>query len=265
MRTVREKSSTGIYHVMLRGVNKQVIFEQSGDYLKFVTLLQQSVEPKDYLGKLLPPKCCFYAYCLMPNHVHLVIQEKQESISETIQRIATAYALYYNRKYERCGHLFQDRFKSEPVNDEGYFLTLLRYVHQNPVAGGLCRRVEDYEWSSWREYIGRAQRGLTLLHPICSIKAVLKSIPLEELVGLVNEPLAKTAQILDFDKRRGSVTDDELLGFLHEKYGINNVPDLQNYSRERRNDILHDCKDFGATIRQLARLTELGEKVIRNA
>ena len=165
MRTVREKSSTGIYHVMIRGVNKQVIFEQSGDYLKFVTLLQQSVEPKDNLGKLLPPKCRFYAYCLMPNHVHLVIQEKQESISETIQRIATAYALYYNKKYERCGHLFQDRFKSEPVNDEGYFLTLLRYVHQNPVAGGLCHHAEDYEWSSWREYIGRAQRGQTLLCP----------------------------------------------------------------------------------------------------
>ena len=75
----------------------------------------------------------------------------------------------------------------------------------------------------------------------------------------------KTAQILDFDKRRGSVTDDEVLDFLHEKYGINNAVDLQHYSKERRNDILRDCKDFGATIRQLSRLTDLGEKVIRNA
>lgn len=112
---------------------------------------------------------------------------------------------------------------------------------------------------------GRAQKGLTPLRPICAINSVLKSIPLEELVGLVNEPLTKTAQILDFDKRRGSVTDDEVLDFLHEKYGINNAVDLQHYSKERRNDILRDCKDFGATIRQLSRLTDLGEKVIRNA
>lgn len=104
-----------------------------------------------------------------------------------------------------------------------------------------------------------------LTYSICAINSVLKSIPLEELVGLVNEPLTKTAQILDFDKRRGSVTDDEVLDFLHEKYGINNAVDLQHYSKERRNDILRDCKDFGATIRQLSRLTDLGEKVIRNA
>lgn len=75
----------------------------------------------------------------------MIIQEKSENLSTVIHRIATAYALYYNMKYERCGHLFQDKFKSEPVNDEAYFVTLLRYVHQNPVAGGLCQHVVDYE------------------------------------------------------------------------------------------------------------------------
>jgi REP element-mobilizing transposase RayT/uncharacterized Zn finger protein (UPF0148 family) len=265
-RPLREKSCTGIYHVMLRGVNKQIIFEDSGDYHKFIRLLQQSVAPTDDLGKPLPPRCCIFAYCLMPNHVHLIIQEKQECLSETVKRVATAYALFYNKKYERCGHLFQDRFKSEPVNDFAYFVTLLRYVHQNPVAGGLCRQVEDYAWSSWCEYLStRTQKGLTPLCPVCDVAVVLGKIPMEELQELVNEPLRKTAQILDFDKRRGSLTNDEIVEFLTDNYGLRNPVDLQLYSKERRNDILRACKELGASIRQLSRLTGFSERIVRDA
>ena len=264
VRSLRVKSCTGIYHVMLRGVNKQVIFEKTGDYLKFIELLRQSVAPTDDLGRPLPPRCCFYAYCLMPNHVHLLVREEYESLSEIVRRIATAYALYYNKKYERCGHLFQDRFRSEPVNDEAYFVTLLRYVHQNPVAGGLCRRVEDYAWSSWGEY-SVTQRGQAPLCPICAVPSVLRRIPFGELQELVNEPLPKMAQVLDFDKRRGSVTDDEIMEYLTENYGLRNPADLQLYSKERRNDILNACKTIGATIRQLSRLTGFSERIVRDA
>ena len=267
VRSLRVKSYTGIYHVMLRGVNKQIIFEKSGDYIKFIDLLRQSVAPTDDLGKLLPPRCHFYAYCLMPNHVHLVVQEGNENLSEIVRRIATAYALYFNKKYERCGHLFQDRFKSEPVNDEAYFITLLRYVHQNPVAGNLCQRVEDYAWSSWREYSAsqRTQKGQAPLCPICRVSSVLNRIQFDELQKLVNEPLPKMAKVLDFDKRKGSVTDDDIAEFLTSNYGLRNPVDLQLYDKERRNDILSSCKSFGATIRQLSRLTGFSERIIRNA
>lgn len=144
-RQLRAYSSTGIYHVMLRGINRQIIFEQAVDYQKFIDLLCFLISPIDELGKPLPPRCRFYAYCLMPNHVHLIMKEESESLSAVVKRIAAAYALYYNKRYEHYGHLFQDRFKSEPVNDAAYFVTLLRYVHQNPVAGGLCQHVEDYK------------------------------------------------------------------------------------------------------------------------
>lgn len=266
-RPLREKSSTGIYHVMLRGVNRQIIFEEPGDYHKFIGLLRHSVSSTDEFGKPLPSRCSIFAYCIMPNHVHLIIQEKQECLSETVRFIATAYALYYNKKYERCGHLFQDRFKSEPVNDFAYFVTLLRYVHQNPVAGGLCLQVKDYEWSSWGEYLAaqRTQRGQALVCPICDVSAVLRRIPIEELQELVNEPLRKTAQILDFDKRRGSVTNDEIIGYLADNYGLRHPVDLQLYSKERRNDILRDCKELGASIRQLSRLTGFSERIVRDA
>ena len=132
-RKSREKSATGIYHVMMRGTNKQNIFEETDDYMRFLSILRNMVNPVDDTGKLLLPRCRFYAYCLMTNHVHLLIRESSEELASVIHRIATAYAHYYNNKYFRSGHLFQDRFKSEPVNDEGYFFTLLRYIHQNPM------------------------------------------------------------------------------------------------------------------------------------
>lgn len=257
-RPLRTNSTTGIYHVMLRGINRQIIFEHEGDYVRFKRLLMQMTSTTDEQGNPMPPLCTLYAYCLMPNHVHLLIQEKNETISNVIKRIAAAYALYYNKKYEHFGHLFQDRFKSEPVENEAYFITLLRYIHQNPVAGGLCKHMDEYAWSSWNEYIGHA-------FGVCSINPVFKRIAREELIEMVNEPLPKTVSILDFDKRKGSVTDDEISEYLTDTYGLRHPCDLQLYSRERRNDILHAAKQNGATIRQLSRLTGLSERIVRDA
>ena len=260
-RPLRVISSTGIYHVMLRGINRQIIFEFPIDYLKFIDLLYSMISPKDEAGRTLPSLCRIYAYCLMPNHVHLVLQEKNEKLSVVVKRIAAAYALYYNKKYEHYGHLFQDRFKSEPVNDESYFVTLLRYVHQNPVAGGLCKHVADYKWSSWGEYIERND-GIS---KICSVSIVLKRIPIDELQMLVEDPLPKTVQVIDFDRRRGSLPDSDVVEFFTETYGLRHPCKLQLYSKERRNDILRAAKEYGASIKQLSRLTSIGEKIIRNA
>ena len=87
----------------------------------------------------------------MGNHFHLLIRERDESLGETVKRIASSYVYYYNRKYGRDGHLFKERFKSEPVNDMVYFVTLLRYIHQNPVKAGMVMNVKDYAYSSWGE------------------------------------------------------------------------------------------------------------------
>ena len=88
---------------------------------------------------------------------------------------------------------------------------------------------------------------------------------MEELQELVNEPLRKTAQILDFDRRRGAVTNEEIIEYLCDNYGLRLPADLQLYSKERRNDILRACKEFGATIRQLSKLTGFGERIVRDA
>ena len=116
-RQSRKESGTGIYHVMLRGINHQSIFNDEEDYYHFIATLDRVRFRYDDEGAPCGSNCTYYAYCLMSNHVHLLIRERGESIGETIKRIASSYVFYYNHKYARDGHLFRDRFKSEPVND----------------------------------------------------------------------------------------------------------------------------------------------------
>ncbi len=143
-RSARMKSKTGIYHVMLRGINRQDIFEDEEDYMKMLSCLEGLVKRRDENGQLQPPLCTIYAYCLMSNHIHLLVRERDNNLSEIVKRIGVVYAYYFNKKYGRYGHLFQDRFKSESVETSAYFLTLLRYIHQNPLKAGISNNVEDY-------------------------------------------------------------------------------------------------------------------------
>lgn len=260
-RQAREKSGTGIYHVMLRGINRQNIFEDSEDYNRFIKLLYQMVYPVDDSGKPLPSRCVFYAYCLMTNHIHLLIREASESLADVIKRIGTSYAQYYNKKYQHFGHLFQDRFKSEPVNDNAYFFTLLRYIHQNPVAAGITKDVISYQWRSWDEY-ERSENGIP---SICNTKSVLSRMPLNELRELVFELLPKTEAILDFDSGTIVRSDEEMNEFFKNSFGLRHPADLQLYSRDRQNDILREAKEYGGSIRQLSRMTGISFTIVRNA
>ena len=158
-RRARGISKTGVYHVMMRGVNRQCIFEGKQDYQKYIQVLKQVKEISD---------CELYAYCLMPNHVHLLLKPEGEDLGVVIKRIGCRYVHWYNKKYERVGHLFQDRYKSEPVEDEKYFLTVLRYIIQNPFKVNLEKEVGEYNWSSYNEYMV-GSNGLTDISLACSI------------------------------------------------------------------------------------------------
>lgn len=122
-RQARKKSESGIYHIMLRGINKQQIFEDDEDCQKYLQILKECKAVSEF--KL-------FAYCLMGNHIHLLIQLGKEPIDLIFKRIGSRYVYWYNLKYRRTGHLFQDRYKSEPVEADSYFLTVVRYIHQNP-------------------------------------------------------------------------------------------------------------------------------------
>ena len=141
-----------MYHIMFRGLNKQNIFSEDKDYLKFMDILATTKEKTDLQ---------IYAYCLMPNHVHLFVREaKTGDISNIMKKMLSHYAGWYNFKYKRTGHLFANRYKSIPVEDDSYFLTLARYIHQNPVKAKLSENMQAYKYSSYSDYI-KNQVGIT--------------------------------------------------------------------------------------------------------
>ena len=143
-RTARKSSGSNIYHVMLRGINRQNIFEDDEDRFFFLNTLQICKESSEFR---------LHAFCLMTNHVHLLIEPAEAQLETIFKRVGTRYAGWYNRKYQRTGHLFQDRFRSENVETDQYFMTVLRYILWNPAKAGLEMHPGSYRWSSYLAYV----------------------------------------------------------------------------------------------------------------
>jgi len=93
------------------------------------------------------------AFCIMDNHAHLLLQEREEDIANIMKRINISYVFYFNKKYKKTGHLFQDRYRSEKIEDDSYLLMATRYIHKNPVKAGIVKKVEKYKWSSYKAYL----------------------------------------------------------------------------------------------------------------
>jgi REP element-mobilizing transposase RayT len=143
-RQARIKSSTGIYHVMIRGINKEKIFEKDVYKGKSLKIIREIKEEIDF---------SIIAYCIMDNHMHLLIQANENNLTEVMMKLDVKYAMYYNYFEERYGHVFQNRFKSEVVEDKKYLLCALRYIHNNPVKANMVDNIVKYNWSSVSDYI----------------------------------------------------------------------------------------------------------------
>jgi len=129
-----------IYHVIARGNERKDIFLDDEDKNKFIQIIINKKKKDEYI---------LYAYCLMNNHLHLLLKEQEDGISRIMSRINTAYAYYFNKKYNRVGHVFQNRFKSEPVENDRYLISLIRYIHNNPVKAKIANQPHQYKWSSY--------------------------------------------------------------------------------------------------------------------
>ncbi len=165
MRGSRERSESGIYHVILRGINRQDILYDEDDNQHFLETVDQ-MKSEDQFAVL--------GYCLMMNHVHLLIQEHTDTISRIMSRIGTSYAWWYNRKYGRSGYVFQGRYGSECVENDEYLLTVIRYIHNNPVKAGLVQNPEDYRWSSIRLYYGTSEYPYGMCEPTYVLDVINK-------------------------------------------------------------------------------------------
>lgn len=135
------------FHVYNRGVAKQKIFLDEADYAHFLSRLTQLKTKKLFDHSI-------YTYTLMPNHFHLLLQVMGTSLAKVMTSLLTSYSMYFNRKYQRVGPLFQNRFKSKLVDRDRYFLGASRYILLNPIEAKLVSRIGDYPWSSYQELFG---------------------------------------------------------------------------------------------------------------
>lgn len=145
-RQPRILSNTNIYHIMVRGINKEQIFKKEIYKAKVIETLKEIRE-----------KLIFHiiAYCIMDNHMHLLIKAEEYELTTLMKKLNIKYAMYYNNVEKRYGHVFQDRFKSEAVEDDKYMLGVIRHIHNNPIKAKMSKDIIKYPWSSARDYINQ--------------------------------------------------------------------------------------------------------------
>ena len=246
-RTARIKSVSGYYHIIARGIGKQVLFEEDADYLFFLKILKQYKEEEKF--KLL-------AFCLMENHFHLLVQI-DSGMDRVMNKISTTYAKYYNTKYERIGYLFQDRYKSKAIESGSYLLSAMRYIHNNPVKAGLCS-VDQYRWSSWKYYDGVT--GMVDADIVLNMLGG-KSGFMEYSMYTGHDQDDGYFEFKDPSRLTDSRAQEKIRELLHMESGTK----IQELDRVKRNKALRILKDGGLSIRQIERLTGITRGIVMKA
>lgn len=249
----RELSATGVYHVILRGVNRQIIFVDDMDRRKFVRCMKEYSEETSV--KII-------TYCLMDNHIHLLILA-DDGPADYIKKIASSYVYYYNHKYDRVGHLFQDRYRSEVVDTERYLLVVFRYILRNPQKAGICP-VDRYPWSGWKELeselempdVPNDSESICNFDLLCYLAGGREN--LRQYVLLDNEDTCMEAFT------RYTLTDEEALRQIQRIIGTDSPLILADMSKSRRDPLIAELKELGLSTPQISRLTGLTKGMIQD-
>ena len=248
MRIPRQAARSGYYHVVVKGDGGQAIFEDDADRQTFLRLAER------YFAEA---GISVMAWCLMENHVHLILRDGSNELSAAMHRLETAYARHYNDRAGRVGHLFRERFMSSPIESDAYLLEAVRYVHNNPEKAGVCR-AEEYPWSSYRAY---ATPGFA-----CEL-TVDTSVVLEMLGGEKN--------FVEFTAERGlqvyrplsgkRLDESEARDAAERVLGETAPVEVKTLPVGRRNQLLRDLRAAGLSVRQVERLTGVGRNIVARA
>lgn len=224
-RYARKQSLTGIYHIMIRGNERKDIFFDDDDRDRFLYTLHKMKEDGNYH---------IFAYCLMNNHVHLLMKEGKDNIQRTMKRICVSYVYYFNNKYQRIGHLFQDRFRSEEVKTDSHILAAARYIHNNPVKAGMVKRVNHYKWSSYTDYVNKNGCGEGF-------------VEISYLLSMLSDSKVRAIELFkEFTREK---TLDEFIDYEETELKIVNKEDLEkvisNVLRDsgQTRESLKECRD----------------------
>ena len=240
----RKQSEGNVYHLITRGVGQQIIFEDDADRAYFMATL------KDRAAKL---GAELWAWCIMSNHVHLIVKAPIETVSRFMGALQSSYALYYNKRHERSGRLFQGRFTSVPIENDEQLVAAIRYVHLNPVKAG-----EELD-SPWSSYDALASGG----------KGVDGSSLVLEVFGGTNgfkkAHATREGATLPTNLPRMRLSEDEAIQRARATVAPHSLYDIKALPKAERNKLLKLLKDEGLSVRQVARCTGIGQNIVARA
>jgi len=233
-RQKRVLSPTQIYHIMVRGNSGRDIFIEDEDRQKLLKIIINKNREKEFN---------IYAYCLMDNHFHLVLKEQKNNVSHIMKKINTTYAIYFNKKYQLNGHLFQDRFKSEIVESDDYFLAVIRYIHNNPVKAGLVSLPQEYKWNSYSWYVkpnSNSNKIVNVEDPLRLFSDDLSQARSRFIeFSQLREEKYKFLEYKDNDKSKKELDTDLKIKYFRDQFLRRNKITLDCLS-DRRNKVLRD-------------------------
>lgn len=255
-RTARQLSKTGIYHIIVRGINRQPIFYDEEDYQRYLNTIGRTLDKQDVF---------ILGYCLMSNHVHLLIQDSNNVIATVMKSIGTSYAYWYNHKYERSGHVFQDRYKSENVEDDAYLMTVIRYIHQNPVKAGIIPEAESYKWSSCKVYCGAQEYPPGLTKPTLVLGMFAKN-EIQAMEAFRCYMREVSEELCMDDTVTKNISDSEATKIMTEIMGSQSIAKLSTMPKPERDILLRKFKAVkGISLRQIARISGLSYQMVNRA
>ena len=242
-RQARQYSQAGLYHIIYRGINRQNIFEEDNDYLKMVDTI---------LNLKLEMKFSIYAYCLMSNHVHLLLKEhNMGDISIIMRRLLTKYAGWFNRKYERSGALIANRYKSQSVENDEYLLSVVRYIHQNPLKANMAISMSEYKWSSYHEYLNESV--------LTDTQFILSMIDIKGFKEFHQEEENELHEISDRIGKSEEYIRRRIIKIMNGK----DPHDIGILPKCERNEIIKQLRENeGFSIRQIERATGTSRRII---
>ena len=253
-RSQREASSSDIYHVIVRGAGRRLLFEDDEDRRFFAVRLFAYASRAEGGADLL-------AWCLMENHVHLLLRARLEDLESLMRSLNTSFARYYNGRHGHVGPVFQGRYKSIPVETDAQLLETVRYIHHNPQAANVCGH-RDYEWSSFQFYL----EG----HPCLEADTVLDMLGGAKAFITFHNDVADDQKLMEFatysgvfSSRRRAVSDGDAVEMAKKLCGNEFANSIASVPKEERDAMIGRLRGMGLSVRQIERLTGIGRGIIQ--
>lgn len=239
------------YHITTRGNGRQILFERDDDRHAILRMLERQLNRT---------RVTVLAWCLMDNHIHLLLRDPHDELVSFMQGLLTSYARYFNGRTGHVGHVFQNRFGRSPISDMKYLLTAVRYIHLNPETAGIAVR-DKYRWSSFGEYAGTRRLGIT------DTSVVIQELGSQAgfLEWSLNSQLDDEPwPALDRIRWRRGEELRAAAAALREM-GVNSPQQVKRLKGTGRKRALMALSRCGLSIRQIERVTGIGKSSIARA